>query len=1405
MLTRGDKTVFFLSLWKRGLLFCVVLSVFFISCSGEKNSLRPYPQSFSEQKIERSCSRMNILSNLLDYESFKWASICWGWDVDYPHFYNAFLKINPDAWNHVMGPLDKFFFNDRSNRNKYLKLFNNLEKNGILDDFEVFLGSINKNNMNDLIFNVLKRSFDGGDKSPLMGLMDIFSADEESLKFFIELSRATIKVLEGENKNLNVALKDVISEGAFTEKRIALVDEMFRALLDGGLNTFDRHFIRSLLSYKGENGEHWMHDWIKSQSQDPTLLQGLLTYEDSFHSGAKIDFSNILQLGSTILCSSEDGRTDYLVDAEGVLRGFVTNLAAGDFISFLSFLNKEALNAHIADRVCNIRELFDEQGTSLGTLMSNVFGTIDDRESHLFFQRIHQNLLKTEKKTRKRDSYYLIKKYLGGLGREAQSLGHYLIIEKKSRSIHAILNVLAGYSKQDYTSFLSFIEILLEKENVEILRDVGEVWLNLKNTEKEYLVQIVDVLFKDDFHYINILKIAQVFIDDFRVFIPLLGDKVAKNEAVKMKTLSALLNISGKFKGEKVLGDLRKIFSRREILKTLKVLSGLAFSGEQPLVGKSILGNNDFSDILGTGGYDPSALSNLRCSNYLSQEKISFDDLIYVLPHQCSEIEDEYFPVKFLKYLGEVNQQATDFGYGPIFTEEGLGSKEIAGEIANAFVLLKSKGRIKKIIDSLDFTKKVLFLDKDSYPEEKSGISFVENALNFSHILFRDNSPSTQDYRSFLKQVFMETGDAEIFDYISNAAKILRNYGNYYYYEPRFHEKYSCRSLAPHDYRLSSCPEKDFIKGKIKRIVDVLGRRYEGKKSSIEYLLESIDPDVGLKIKTLSPKGEEEYINYVIDLRNYLLYAHDGISYSDQVRFYTGLNKKKDYFDSVMNNAQKMDVVVRDSGFYGNYFGLHYLNNTVHNWDYLTSVQKSLSLFKRLSSCVNAPVCRFISPIIGPLTLGRWKIRDLPLKGRFWSLNIVNTFSTLTAVADNYSHGKFVFSYDRLMKAFLSIFVHSSPDEAQFTNSWTKFTDKYMDIHNGRVILDMAEMSSFQNMARFTYDRFSGYDRDEFHSIVFGDEFERVNKRIFKGIASEQSKEAFLNILNKHSKDNGAISVIVDAVVDFLAQVPYGKQRVMETVLADILVIISYLGEDHDDAVFKKFGGRYAANNIFNHVNSLESILLLARGFIENAPKDMEIVNLLHAIRAPVRFLRDSLSKRDLVSMGNVKPADVSARRELFYVFLNDTFQIFQTLMAQRSFVGFSEFLLGKATKSPEAFWKSLQEVLVSLGRFMTAMHYQGEKKHRGDLFKFSDTLSFYSSEKGVRSKNLRKHIASMDMAKLMDYFLQPSKADKERTNIHTALRQILQGDEELLKSYMQRISDMIASPGEEKGALNHL
>ena len=317
-----------------------------------------YPLTNNEKVVKRSCGKMNKLTNLLKYDSFRWAVVCWGWHLDYPDFYSAVLKVDPDSWDHLMVSFDEFFFNNRVRRDQYLKLFNDMDKAGALDDFATFLGAVTENNLNSLLHGALSQALyqkEGGlKKTTFFKIMDILKADQESIIRFEKLYKATNKALRGDNKNLTPVFKDLVHKEDFRKKRIAVIDQLFQSFSRSGLTRFDQYFINSFLSYKNEEGNYWPHQWINQLTKDPGPLLKLLAYDRVFNPTAALDFNNMQALTPSISCQRNGRKGDYFIDTDKVFRTFIERLANDNLMEFIDFINREFADIHLSDAICDV-------------------------------------------------------------------------------------------------------------------------------------------------------------------------------------------------------------------------------------------------------------------------------------------------------------------------------------------------------------------------------------------------------------------------------------------------------------------------------------------------------------------------------------------------------------------------------------------------------------------------------------------------------------------------------------------------------------------------------------------------------------------------------------------------------------------------------------------------------------------------------------------------------------------------------------------------------------------------------------------------------------------------------------------------------------------------------------------
>ena len=1401
----------------------LLCSILLNSCSDSEPVGGGYPTTSREEEIKRSCGKMNKVSDILDYESFRWATVCWGWDQDYPSFYDAMSKVDSSDWNHLMGPLNEFFFNNRKRRDKYLELFNELDREAALDDLAQLLNAFNENNLNDIFYRVFgevihkQESFFG--KSSFFEMMDILYMDRNSLDNFGAFFRAMNKAFEGDDKNITAVFRPLIEKKNFREKRIELIDQAFEYISSANITVFERSFIQFFLSFKNPEGKYWFHNWIRERANDPTPVLKILSYERSFHPTATRDFSSLISLSPTMPCHSEGGDKNYVVNVDEIFRKVISELAEGSSTEFLHFVNQKFTDIHLANSICDIREAFNKSGTDISSLLGGIVKPTSNPSVFSLLQHIHRGIFEAEEESGRKDIYYFIRFYLSDFFQEMMQFNQYLVDQEKGYYLQVLINIISSYPEKSYESFVNLVDTMLEEDSLHFLRGAGEFWMGLSFSEKEALLNVVDIFFKEDVNYIRVLKFFETFVGDLKDFFPLLADRIAKGGEEKTKTLDAIYNISKNLRGEDILNDLRKIFSRDEILRTVQILTGAMFGRDSIEERYSTPGENQLLDIESLFKINKEAHEipqeyrrYLKCFDHLSQVEPGFENLLYRFPKECEGLEENYFSVKLVQYLNSINDESMKFVGEPLLAEDGLASKHILSDLAMGFFSLESKESPMTSIEVVDLVGEILFSSEKKLPAPGGdGIRFLEDGLRLIRFLLEDNEGDINNYLLLLKKKFAELSDSEISEYTYLISDVLEYYSQSREQRETFKEKYPCEKVFPITHRLDPCPSRSVIKEKIKSVLNILRKKHEGKKTPLELLTEAVTPGYGIRMPFLTEDGQETYINHVIDIQQYLLYSYDTFINADEVRYYTGLDEEKDFFDSMIRDIEQTEIVIRDISFFGNYFGYHYLNSTVLGWDYIEEAKKSTNLFKnKISRCLNGSFCRkFISPVV---SLGRLNLKKLPEHARFWAKNVVNTAPALIAVGENYEHQGRIFNHDDFMKAIISIFVQSSPDEAQYNGLFSKMSEKYMGVHNGEAILRLAELSALRNTSRFFYDRI-GPEQSKYDAAVFGDEIQRINRNLLRNNYLEQTQGFLLKILNEHLGEGGKLDFVIDSLIDWIADLPYDKQRVVEEVVGDLLIIMSSLGEDSEDRDFKSFGATYASNSIFKHVDSLENLFLITYQASKYFPEGVELFDLFDAVRDPIRFLRNGLSQRKF-SQGETEEA-IGQRRKVMYRFINESFRILDAFVAKSVDSNISQFILSKMLHSPNKTLQLFRAASSSLRDALRGVHLEESGtegsfvEDRNKIYQIAQLLSFYSgSSNRLKTYNIRNWLVSTfyptlngqpngeyrKFIHLIDYLLRPSRENSQQTNLRFILREILVADYNSLKAYIEEVGTFLGT-----------
>ena len=1372
--------------------FIVFFFIFFIvsSCS-DIDDLAYYPKSQDDLEVEHSCSQMNKVTNLLEYESFQWAMKCWGWDSDYPHFYSAFRKIDSDSWNHLLAPIDEFFFNHLVRRNKFLNLFDILDRGENLDDLVNLINVFIEGNLHDLVYkissDVIRVDPQRFNKDTLFQVMEILNLRKDTILLFKDVYDAMIRAFDTNIKNSVVELSKLKVGENFSLEIVDIVDDLFLSLEKEKFVDLDRYLINNFFENKDELGNYWFHQWMKNLGPEITPLRILLSQGHHVNSNLPSNFNHMLELTPSFICpGGKKSNNNYTVNMDNFFRKSLDKFVKKDHHDFISFVNSELSNLHLLTLICNPGIQFIDKNVNIGSLVENFLQLLKNKESYLLLQKIHQVMLEAGDYIGEIEPYYFIRLYLSNFYQSIAKFHSHLEARSGNQYLKILFNIGSSYSKDDYENFINLVKRVISKEGIAVLENIGKIWLNLDMEEKKNLIHRFHIVFERVLNSESVLRFLGEIVRDLDQFLPFLSKDIIGNDNLKSKTIWSFHELSKELRSFEVVRDMKKIFSYREVIRIIRTIAR-AVSNRDKITyfqGINLDHKKELPYTIIDGSLNIWSKDDIRCMEYLVEENKDFQNFVLDLPESCRASKAQYFPVKLLTYINEIKINDNDSGDpSPSEDGEGMVGVNVIGDLFSQLLLLKNDESYISLASTLNFARDIL-VDKNV------GVKDLENFLQLVQFFSKDNDPIYKNYHSFLIDKFSSLEDREVAQYVGIFSKILKYYSLSSETRKTFVEKNSCLNTYPLSYRIPSCPDRKLVKDNIVKIFKILKRKFSKKKSLLEVLVEAITPGHGIKIPFWTKEDGQHYIDYVFTLENYLAYFYDSFTHGNTVRFYTGPNKDVDYFDSEMRLATQMDITTRDSSFHGGFYGLMYFNSTSLAWNYLDKAKRVLGIFRDLSRCLNSSFCQGkLLPVLKYTTFGYFNYSVLPHEASFWSLNVANTSSSLMFDEDKYKHNGKFFDHNIFLKSFLNIAVQSSSDDVLYTSVFNKISKEYIKNHNGEIVFLLTDLSILQNMARFVYDRF-GQSKYEFDAILRSDDLQRVNRNLLKGIKVKETQDVLLNIINKHTgSSKKALTSLTNSLVDWLYDMPYDQQRIVEEVMGGIAVIISSIGSDDSDPLFKQFGNTYESNNIAKHIDSLENMILIIDRLFKNLPDKSQLFTFFDTIHDAVQFVKKGLSVERLSY--DKDESSVWERRRAFYIWLNESFKIFDVLMNKKEEVNFFDLLQSKIQQSPQKTMDILREV----GGMFRPSSPGGEGRGEKDRVKIdymAEWLSYYSKHPKWRTKNIRRWLLSPAILRLIDYFLRLSPDNPNETNLSVILNRLFRDDYDAFSTYMKEISEVL-------------
>ncbi len=1160
-------------------LWCLVLLALLNSCSKQEPSdVQPdYVDSTSELERGDACRQLDLTRDLLELNNSKYLFKCATWDKTFPTLYSSLETVDVDKWNRLTNPINERFLNDKTARDLLIRITQEMDEKGGLDEFAKVITSLSDSNFFgniDLVFECTKDpSSCRGEKisrKDIENFFKFFYVDKEALEKGNRLVVKFVELLNQTDMSFFKSLSGALSSKEFTDARYDLFNQFILKFKNNEVKE-EIEFLRNI--FKGKNNQ--------GKSRVIELVTRNMTVADFNY---LIDYSAVKDPNQW----KEFRVLDSLLKTNIVCEGFVDDRAMSVNVS-------DHVNFFVKELFAKDREHFFSQGIeSLGILktaqsLCDKFSFYEEKivnpitfETEIFTL----NYVKAVSKTTKLlmlSSYYNLFDYLQDSVPNTIDNKELFLIKFFSSDFHvafvqfvatldaidsklvtSVYELLQNSDEEFVDDIVYFLDWILEKD-ISQVQALGKVWSSLSKEGQFFFFNFLDSHYKEDVDIRLLFSFYSSILSNFTNQITAILNDYFSTPAQLETFLASLEEITDKLGGEELVEDYQIFFSRDHFIEMIKIISQ----------GQVEKGSSSY--IL---GYDPKELKPVgvsvdlnqlvhgdqgrgQCIEDMNENNNDFYDFISEIPSSCRPyIKDNVF----FDVIDEINKMGVFInGAGEKWSRHSLFSSDM---MKSGTLLLNYLSEEYKSIDGEGVTS--IVSDIHRYLQDRTRKENLENSLELINIFNSTTESSTiaslisyyseDDNFKLLKELFAGLGSSLDLGYDYHRGKLTNILSDTSFREDK---SYSCKQYNNSKIGGDPCPNLKNIKFIKDSLVSKFLRKNDNNPTALELILTSILPDYGLMIpydntdQTLKRITFGETFLMIYDLTNETLSTNKiDIEYQEIPKavssyFNDEWEIEKDMLKTApdeeivsMNTMERIETVIRDVRFDANYLGAHYMNAVAKAENYDETVDSKYSL---LGMCIPLKFC------------GKFMNKAQHRLAR----NSHRTFPGLIDV--NKEEG---WSYGDYMRALIQVVVASSPDDSQRSTVIDRRilgvkitipvlqTKEELLYHNGKILSDLSMVSAFSNAGRLIRDRV-GRTENAFKNFITSKRMKRFDSKFLNGV----SPISLINLVKKIfviGQDNGYL----DTLVSFFYSNEYKKERLLENIGAKFAVLSTYLASE---------------------------------------------------------------------------------------------------------------------------------------------------------------------------------------------------------------------------------------------------
>ena len=1188
--------------------------LFFNSCVEDK----PVQRVDRYQAALESCKNTVFIGDITAKNNFLSLMECLRWNEELPTLYSVIKNINEDNWNFITRPIDEEFFHKgaSSQREKLFSFLYQSNSNGQLKKIDNYLGRMSIKNLSILFKLIL--SCDKNCNNQLYSSLIPSGAKS------IEISDALLKFY-------TLANQDGMLDRVYNNKEIIFNDKSSHYFFTRSFNNFSdiiRHPIYmkflspSILGVTNGNKSDLriFLDSFSSLKEYQAWFRDINSNSDNL-----INFMALISKSrGKVVCPGK-----FNVDLSPKLNSMLSQILEDSYSSFPSYLLNDFSLLTFGRQVCEeigfennivvqtkyIKDGYKELENEI--LRSPIYLT-DDVARIMQYQQVYTLFKKALAEGNYRGSLvnYFIDLAGNPLMQEVFAFADYLKI--KNEPFYNDLAALPFYLTDDLIKiFNDGLKLVNENENVR--NHFSFILSKFKQQEVK--------AFMEEFHKLLIAfenpESLLLFIADLaslgggvldRYKLAILEDKSSVDKLNEIYSYFIESSLKDNFESEFSL-----VLSSRYIIKAAR------------LIGRGVIESNpNFANFfhgrkaekirdLNRGKRETKLAlkpdAGFACLSKLT-ERENFIEVLSTVQKDCATMLNQDGLFSLLQDLG--------FGYTsyfeycknnlPVNSNDKCSSifdkNGVAGEnnLQQFLVTLKSYSS-KSEESGRVILRNIFEYIKRLFDYRKGGIKeAIEDAVLLISSIFDVRKNGELRISNLVSALENLPTDGEEFrqKLLKLIAKIKLNITASKINDSSHREDFSCENYFIQPVGHNRCQSKSEIKKRVKRILHYLTRENgKGRPTALSLFTRALSPDVKYEINfydeiVMYQLTFKETLEFLINVNNPNFIDNGILINQKKVKFHFINNGKKQSKYYILNSGDRLEAVVREVRFDGNYLGVHYMNSVASSPYYVETIKKKLKLLKTCGLYL------------------RYCLRTFTKSEHAMLKNGINTYPSLWETESAFGHGKFI-------KTLLHVLVDSSSERAakSATVKVGKFEMPYMQSkdelkeHNGRILTEVTYLASFSNLYRVLLRSFGSLE----NLVKYKDsaEFAYISNNIFKGVSADYYEKLLIDVINSLSEGQYKI---LDQIIDLIYDLPQEKMIKVESVIHDLIYLMAYLPDTSNAPKLK-----FLLNTVNNIVKDKKIISLILN--------QNNFSNILNFIHAPLRFLVSEI-KNNEDELGNL-------------------------------------------------------------------------------------------------------------------------------------------------------------------------